>query len=49
MLRSAGRFIIRTVGLLGLVAAFVAGSWYAVDRMIVQADGPQQDTVLIQI
>tara|TARA_X000000950_G_scaffold278046_1_gene368385 strand:+ start:1586 stop:2584 length:999 start_codon:yes stop_codon:yes gene_type:complete len=49
MLRSAGRFIIRTVGLLGLLAALVAGSWYAVDRMIVQADGPHQDTVLIQI
>ena len=49
MLRSAGRFIIRTVGLLGLLAAIVAGGWYAVDRMIVQATGPHDDTVLIQI
>ena len=49
MLRSAGRFLIRTVGLLGLLAGIVAGGWYAVDRMIVQATGPHDDTVLIQI
>jgi UPF0755 protein len=49
MLRSAGRLIIRTVGLLGLMTALVAGSWFAVDRMIVQADGPHQNTALIQI
>ena len=49
MLRSAGRFLIRTVGLLGLLATIVAGGWYAVDRMIVQATGPHDDTVLIQI
>ena len=49
MLRSAGRLLIRTVGLLGLLAGIVAGGWYAVDRMIVQATGPHDDTVLIQI
>jgi UPF0755 protein len=49
MLRSAGRFLIRTVGLLGLAAALAAGIWFAVDRVIVQADGPHQKAVLIQI
>jgi UPF0755 protein len=49
MLRSAARLMIRTVGLLGLLIALVAGGWFAVDRMIVQADGPHQDSVLIQI
>ncbi|MEX0502217.1 endolytic transglycosylase MltG [Alphaproteobacteria bacterium LSUCC0719] len=49
MLRSAARLMIRTVGLLGLLTALVAGGWFVVDRMIVQADGPHQDSVLIQI
>ena len=49
MLRSAARLMIRTVGLLSLLTAFVAGGWFAIDRMIVQADGPHQDSVLIQI
>ena len=49
MFRSAARFLIRTVGLLGLIAAIVAGSWFAVERMIVQAAGPHKDTVLIRI
>jgi len=49
MLRSAARLMIRTVGLLSLLTAFVAGGWFAVDRMIVQADGPHQNSVLIQI
>ena len=49
MLRSAARLMIRTVGLLSLLTALVAGGWFAVDRMIVQADGPHQNSVLIQI
>ncbi len=49
MLRSAARLMIRTVGLLSLLTAFVAGGWFAIDRMIVQADGPHQDSVLIRI
>ncbi|MEK9855057.1 MAG: endolytic transglycosylase MltG [Rhodobiaceae bacterium] len=49
MLRSAARFMIRTVGLLGLLAAIVTGSWFAADRMIVQAEGPHTDNVLIRI
>lgn len=49
MLRSAARLMIRTVGLLSLLTAFVAGGWFAIDRMIVQADGPHQDSVLMRI
>ena len=49
MLRSAARWLIRTVGLLGFLAGGMAGSWYAVDRLIVQAEGPHDDTVLIRI
>ena len=49
MLRSAARWLIRTVGLLGFLAGGMAGSWFAVDRLIVQAEGPHDDTVLIRI
>lgn len=49
MIRSAARFMIRTVGLLGLVAAIIIGGWVAVDKFIVQTEGPHQDSVLIQI
>ena len=49
MLRSAARWLIRTVGLLGFLAGSMAGSWFAVDRLIVQAEGPHDDTVLIRI
>ena len=49
MLRSAARWLIRTVGLLGFLAGIMAGSWFAVDRLIVQAEGPHNDTVLIRI
>ena len=49
MLRTAARYIIRSVVLLGLLAGVVAGAWIAVDRMIVNAPGPHSETVLISV
>ena len=49
MFRSAARLLIRTVALFGLLGAIMVGSWVAVDRMIVQANGPHTDAVLIRI
>ena len=49
MLRTAARYIIRSVVLLGLLAGVVGGAWIAVDRMIVNAPGPHSETVLISV
>jgi len=49
MLRTAARYIIRSVVLLGLLAGAIAGAWIAVDRMIINAPGPHAETVLISV
>ena len=48
-MRPAARFLLRTVALFGLFVSAIAGAWFAVDRLIVSADGPHQETVLIRV
>ena len=47
MFRTAVRYMIRSVVLLGLLAGFVAGSWLAVDRLIITSAGPHTETTLV--
>jgi len=49
MLRAAARYMIRSVVLLALFLAAIGGAWLAVDTLIIKADGPHQDTVLLRI
>ena len=49
MLHAAARYMIRSVVLLGLLVAVVGGAWLAVDRLIIKADGPHDETVLVRI
>jgi len=49
MLRSAVRYMIRSVVLLGFLAGAFGGSWFAVDRLIIKADGPHDSDVLVRI
>jgi UPF0755 protein len=48
-MRPAARFLLRTVALFGLFVSAIAGVWFALDRLIVSADGPHQETVLIRV
>ena len=48
-MRPAARFLIRTAVLFGLFVSIIAGAWFAVERMIVGADGPHRETVLIRV
>ena len=48
-MRRAARFLFRMVALVGLFVSIIAGAWFAVDRLIVGASGPHQETVLIRV
>ena len=48
-MRPAARFLLRTVALFGLFVSTIVGAWFAVDRLIVSAEGPHQETVLIRV
>ena len=48
-MRPAARFLLRTAALVGLFVSIIAGAWFAVDRFIVSAPGPHQETVLIRV
>ena len=49
MLHAAARYMIRSVVLLGLLAAATGGTWLAVERLIIEADGPHDSPVLVRI
>lgn len=49
MFKAAVRYMIRSVLLVGLLAAMIAGGWFTFDRMILKADGPHTEPALVLV